>query len=83
MSAAIGVGIKEYAKMEIMLVKRVGRTNNGNRTSNAISVERLTVPKSVVVEWLSAAMTISLDDGEGTAFRWKYHCETVAAVVAL
>ena len=51
--------------------------------TSAIRVDKLIVPKRVVVECPNAAVTISLEVGEGTAFRWKYHWETVAAVVAL
>ena len=64
------------------LIKRLGKMRRGKRITRASSVEKDIVPKSVVVEWPKAAVTTSLEDGEGTIFRWKYHCETVAAVVA-
>jgi hypothetical protein len=50
---------------------------------SAIRVDRQIVPKRVVIAWLNAAATISLEVGEGTTFRWKYHWDTVAAVVDL
>ena len=39
------------------------------------------MPKRVVVAWLNAARTTSREVGAGMALRWKYHCDTVAAVV--
>jgi hypothetical protein len=50
---------------------------------SAIRVDKQMVPKRVVIAWLNAAATISLEVGEGTIFRWKYHWDTVAAVVDL
>jgi hypothetical protein len=40
---------------------------------SAIRVDRQIVPKRVVIARLNAAATISLEVGEGTTFRWKYH----------
>jgi hypothetical protein len=80
-SAAMGVGIREYAKMAIAPMRRRGRTRRGRRIRRARRVERQIVPKRVVVAWLNAARTTSRDVGAGLALRWKYHCDTVAAVV--
>lgn len=79
--AAIGAGIREYAKMAIAPIRRRGRTSRGRRIRRARRVERQIVPKRVVVAWLNAAMTTSLEVGAGMLLRWKYHCDTVAAVV--
>jgi hypothetical protein len=62
---------------------RLGATINGNRTNKATRVEKHIVPKSVVVEWWSAADIMAFDDVVGIACRWKYHWDTVAAEVAL
>lgn len=51
--------------------------------STARNEERQIVPNSVVIACTNAVITIALDVGEGSTFRWKYHCDTVAAVVAL
>jgi len=75
--------MNEYAKMLMIPTTLLGRIRRGNRISSASNVERAIVPKRVVVECWKAAITTSLDEGEGTTLRWKYHCETVAAVVAL
>jgi len=82
-SAAIGVGISEYANMLITPINRRGRTSRGSRIIRASNVDKLMVPKRVVVACVKAADTISLDVGVGTTLRWKYHCDTVAAVVDL
>jgi hypothetical protein len=40
-------------------------------------------PKRVVVLWDRAAETMERLEVFGRVWRWKYHCETVAAEVAL
>src|SRR5271156_6237646 len=62
--------------------KRRGRMIRGKRMSSARNEERQIVPNSVVIACTKAAITIALEVGEGSAFLWKYHCDTVAAVVA-
>jgi len=81
--AAIGAGIREYAKIAMTPINRFGKTSRGSRMSRASRVEKHIVPKRVVVAWLKAAVTITRDVGAGITFLWKYHCETTAAVVAL
>lgn len=81
-SATIGVGTNEYANILTTPIMRLGKRSSGSRITSAMSVERLMVPKRVVVAWFNAAATISREEGAGTVLRWKYHCETVAAVVA-
>lgn len=77
----MGVGINEYANMLMMFAARWGKMRSGSRMPSARRVDKLIDPKMVVAEWWRAAQTISLEDGDGTALRWKYHCDTVAAVV--
>jgi hypothetical protein len=79
--AATGVGIREYANMLTTDIRRRGRINIGRRMRRPSNEDKQTVPKSVVVACTTAAVTISLELGEGSTFRWKYHWETVAAVV--
>src|SRR3569833_2608290 len=74
-------GMKEKKNRPSSLLNRCGRRSSGSRMTRARSVDRLMVPKLVVSEWFSAAATTSREDGVGCAFRWKYHCETVAPVV--
>src|SRR5271169_4724697 len=62
--------------------RRRGRITSGNRISRGRNEERQMVPNSVVIACIKAAITIALEVGDGSAFRWKYHCDTVAAVVA-
>lgn len=73
--------MNEYENMLMMLAARCGNTRRGSRIPNASKVDKLMVPKIVVSACPRAADTTSVDDGAGTAFRWKYHCDTVAAVV--
>ena len=79
--AAIGAGIREYARIVMTPINRRGRMSNGRRMRRANSVDRQTVPKRVAVAWLNADITTSLEVGAGMTLRWNYHCDTVAAVV--
>ena len=72
-SAAIGVGIKLYAKMLTTLIIRFGSRSKGRRIRSAMRVDKQIVPNRVVIEWLKAAVTTSLDVGAGITLRWKYH----------
>jgi hypothetical protein len=60
-----------------------GATKSGRRTRRASAAQREMEPKMVEVLWWSAAESMALEEGVGSACRWKYHCETVAAEVAL
>ena len=79
---AIGVGTIEYAHIAIMPAMRRGRTMRGSRTASEIKVERQMVPAMVYEACVNEACTTVEAGGVGVVFRWKYHWETVAAVVA-
>ena len=81
--ATIGVGIQADAMLVTVVPMRRGRNTSGARIRRDKSVDSQILPKMEVEAWLTAARTISRDGAAGPAFRWKYHCETVAAVVAL
>ena len=49
-SAAIGVGIIEYAAKDMSEENRLGRTMSGRRINRAIRVERQMVPNSALKE---------------------------------
>ena len=68
-SAATGVGIREYVKMLTTDIRRRGKTNIGMRMRRPSREDKQTVPKMVVVAWRTAAVAISLELGEGSTFR--------------
>jgi len=80
-NSAMGAGMRVCANRAMTAVRRLGSMRIGSRMSKASSVEKEIVPKMVVVAWEKAAETTSRDGIFGLALRWKYHCETVAAVV--
>lgn len=81
--AASDVGTIENAQRVTRLAMRRGRMIKGKRINNDRKVERQMVPSMGPVACMNEARTTVVDDGAGTLKRWKYHCETVAAVVAL
>ena len=63
---------------------RRGRARSGTRHTREIKEDRQTVPRSVEKVCDTAARTTVFDGVfGGIEWRWKYHCDTVAAVVAL
>lgn len=63
---------------------RRGRISIGTRHIKEMNEDKHTVPKTELYVCDTAARTIVLDGVfGGMACRWKYHCDTVAAVVAL
>jgi len=81
-SAMIEMGMKLFAMMVMMLTIFRGRRIRGSLMSNAKKVDIEIVPKSVVVAWKNADLTVSCEETTGNWLRWKYHCDTVAPVVA-
>lgn len=79
---AIVEGMTVYEQIPARARTRRGRIRKGRRISSARRVDRQIVPKRVVVAWEKAALITWRDVGAGTERRWKYHCDTVAAVVA-
>ena len=81
-SVATVEGRTVYEHSPAIEVRRRGRTRKGRRIASARMVEKQIVPKIVVVAWVTAARMTAWDEGAGMERRWKYHWETVAAVVA-
>jgi len=76
------IGMKLFAMIVMTLMSLRGRTIRGNLMSNARKVDMEMVPKSVVVAWKNADLTVSCEATIGYWLRWKYHWDTVAPVVA-
>ena len=65
-------------------VIRRGNTNSGIRQMREMNDDKHTVPRRTEKVWATAARTIAFDGVlGGIECRWKYHCDTVAAVVVL
>ena len=79
-----GPGIRRKKNHWNHQVTRRGNTRSGTRQTRETKEDRQTVPKRAEKVWEAAAETTVLEDVPGgMECRWKYHCDTVAAVVAL
>lgn len=81
-SVASPEGMIQYAHIPSTPLSLPGRIMSGSRMRRERKVLRQTVPNKAPVAWRKLAFTTSALLGCGTARRWKYHCDTTAAVVA-